>query len=145
MLINSTGLCEHRILAETQDIALGDCLDKAARAILPPELCEAPLGKALEDFAFPNGERDYTYTAPLNRQQELERRETKWGWSIGSPLAESKGGEKTSKRMAYSFSGLLSAVERLMKQRSPAFSNLMAEEARKQDLAERKDLSLIHI
>jgi N6-L-threonylcarbamoyladenine synthase len=34
--------------------------------------------------------------------------------SPGPPLAESKGGEKTSKRMAYSFAGLLTSVERFM-------------------------------
>ncbi|KAH0314795.1 peptidase M22, glycoprotease, partial [Aureobasidium melanogenum] len=31
MLIESTGLTDHKILATTGDIALGDCLDKAAR------------------------------------------------------------------------------------------------------------------
>lgn len=34
MLMNSTTLTDHRILAESQDIALGQYLDKAARAIL---------------------------------------------------------------------------------------------------------------
>jgi N6-L-threonylcarbamoyladenine synthase len=53
MLIDSAGLTDHAILAETGDIALGDCLDKAARAILPQHLLKAPYGKALEDFAFP--------------------------------------------------------------------------------------------
>lgn len=109
MLIYSTGLVEHSILAETQDIALGDCVDKAARAILPSEALKMPYGKALEDFAFPNGARDYEYVAPARRQEELERRKTKWGWGLGPPL-----GEKTPRRMIYSFAGLLSSVQRFM-------------------------------
>lgn len=114
MLIDSTDLTEHFILAETGDITLGDCLDKAARAILPQELLKAPYGRALEDFAFPHGLTDYEYTAPARRQEELELRQTRWHWGLKPVFAESKGGIKTSRRMAYSFAGLLSAVERLL-------------------------------
>lgn len=115
LLVLSSGLTKHSILAETGDIALGDCLDKAARATLPPELLKTPYGKALEDFAFPNGAADYNYIAPRNRGEELERKRTKWGWSLGAPMAESKGEGKSSRKMAYSFAGLLSSVERFMK------------------------------
>ena len=116
LLIDSKTLTEHSILAETADIAIGDCLDKAARAILPESQLTMPYGKALEDFAFPCG-TNYNYTAPAKRQDELERRPTRWGWSLGPPLAESKGGDKSSRRMVYSFAGLCSSVIRLMSQR----------------------------
>ena len=108
MLINSTELNDHFILAETQDIALGDYFDKSARAILPNEMLKTPYGKSLEDFAFPNQVEDYDYSPPTRRSDELRRRKTSWGWSLGPPLAE-----KSSKSMIYSFSGLLTAVERL--------------------------------
>ncbi|KAM3419442.1 hypothetical protein BST61_g5368 [Cercospora zeina] len=49
MLIDSCALTEHSILAETGDIALGDCLDKAARAILPTDLLRAPYDLLHED------------------------------------------------------------------------------------------------
>ena len=117
MLVNSTGLTDHQILASTGDIAIGDCLDKAARAILPPEYIKMPYGKALTDFAFPNGEVDFAYTAPTSRRKELASRQTSWGWSLGVPLAESRGHGKTSKRMIYTFAGLLTSVERFMKTR----------------------------
>lgn len=149
MLIDSAGLTEHTILAETQDIAIGDFLDKAARAILPPALLNPPYGRALERFAFHSKVRDtedktesldaseaveghrhfegaeyiqscipkYEYTAPVRRQDELERRSTEWGWALAPPLMERKGGE--SKRMVYSFAGLLTSVERLMKRDEP--------------------------
>lgn len=114
MLISSTGLTDHSILASTGDIALGDCLDKSARAILPASLMSPPYGRALETFAFPNGSDSYHYEAGHNRAREVERRKTAWAWSLGPPLAESKGG-RSSKRMAYSFSGLLTSVERFMR------------------------------
>ncbi|OQO12758.1 hypothetical protein B0A48_02222 [Cryoendolithus antarcticus] len=115
MLLRSAGLVEHHILAETGDIAIGDCLDKAARAILPVESLQPPYGKALHDFAFPAGVADYKYDPPPTRGDELSRRATKWRWSLGPPLAESKVGDKTSRRMVYSFAGLLSSVERFMR------------------------------
>jgi N6-L-threonylcarbamoyladenine synthase len=112
MLIKSTGLTDHQILATTNDIAIGDCIDKAARAILPSDVMKPPYGKALEDFAFPNGPADYNYTAPATRGEELTRRPTKWDWTLGVPLAE------RGRRMAFSFSGLLTSIERLMRQKA---------------------------
>ncbi|KAI7603685.1 peptidase M22, glycoprotease [Hortaea werneckii] len=161
MLLNSTSLTEHRTLAEAQDIAIGDFLDKAARAILPPERLRPPFGKALEEFAFCSqirkvdetmtenldiekgseyplseeviqpSEPDYSdYSPPSRRQDELESRSTRWGWALTPPLAESKGGEKSSRRMVYSFAGLLTSIERLVKRPDPLFS-----------LRERQDLA----
>ncbi|KAK3711880.1 Mitochondrial tRNAs modification protein [Vermiconidia calcicola] len=114
MLIESNSLIEHKILAATADIAIGDCLDKAARAILPSELLVPPYGRALEEFAFPNGSSDYHYIPPAGRREELERRETRWGWSLGAPLSDSHGAAKSSRRMLYSFAGLLTYVQRIM-------------------------------
>jgi len=147
MLVDSVGLTEHTILAETQDIAVGDFLDKAARAIMPPALLRPPYGGALEQFAFHtdikdvrenadkaeideadvhdgtefirSGEPRYNYTPPARRQDELQRRATAWDWSLAPPLAESKGGDKSSRRMVYSFAGLLTSIERLMKRDQP--------------------------
>lgn len=161
MLLNSTSLTEHRTLAETQDIAIGDFLDKATRAILPPERLRPPFGKALEEFAFCSqirkvdetmtenleiekgseyplseeviqpSEPDYSdYSPPSRRQDELESRSTRWGWALTPPLAESKGGDKSSRRMVYSFAGLLTSIERLVKRPDPLFS-----------LRERQDLA----
>ena len=143
MLINSTGLTEHTILAETQDTAVGDCLDKAARAILPPDALKTPYGKALEDFAFPNGSSDYDYVPPARRSDELARRKTKWNWSIAPPMGESKGGEKSSRRMAYSFAGTLSAVERFMSQEVSSNGRLTNEtrSAEAISLEERSDMA----
>lgn len=117
MLVKSAGLTEHQILATTGDIAIGDCIDKAARVLLPDDLIKPPYGKALEEFAFPAGSSDYSYVAPVRRQEELARRETRWGWSLAVPLAESKAGAKSSKRMTFSFAGLLTSIQRFMRHR----------------------------
>lgn len=117
MLVSSNSLTQHQVLAETGDIALGDCLDKAARAILPTSDLKAPYGKALEEFAFPDDTSNQAYDdykPPRGRREELERQTSPWGWSIGPPLAESKGSEKSSRRMIYSFAGVLSTVQRIM-------------------------------
>lgn len=143
-LIDSSDLTQHSILAETQDIALGDFLDKSARAILPPDQLKPPYGRALEQFAFPESSSDgsckYDYVAPTRRQEELERRQTQWGWSLGPPLSESNGREKTSKRMAFSFAGLLSSVERLM-QSKPSIETTDAGATSAMRLEERLDLA----
>ncbi|GAM83371.1 hypothetical protein ANO11243_013580 [Dothideomycetidae sp. 11243] len=111
MLISSNGLVDHRVLASTGDIAIGEYLDKSARLIVPPHLLKAPYGKALESIAFPDGATPYHYNPPKTRGQELERRESKWGWSLSPPLGESRGG-RSARRMQYSFSGVLTAVQR---------------------------------
>jgi N6-L-threonylcarbamoyladenine synthase len=56
LLIHSASLVDHRVMATTNDIAVGECLDKAARAVLPPEILQRAkstmYGALLEKFAF---------------------------------------------------------------------------------------------
>lgn len=117
LLLYSRTLTEHEVLAETADIAIGDYLDKAARAILPGSALTVPYGKALEDFVNDSDHESddslESYQPPRSRQEELCRRTTSWGWSLGPPLSESKSEEKSSRRMMFSFSGLLSSVQKL--------------------------------
>ncbi|KAI5369756.1 putative Gcp-like domain, peptidase M22, tRNA N6-adenosine threonylcarbamoyltransferase, TsaD [Septoria linicola] len=143
MLITSSGLNDHSLLAETGDIALGDCLDKSARLILPSSALKAPFGQALEDFAFPRGLDGYEYVAPTRRQEELECRMTRWGWALRPPFAESKGGLKTTRRMAFSFAGLLTAVQRLFSRPSATDGNLAHEAHSPEDITEdeRRDMA----
>ncbi|KAK4555071.1 Mitochondrial tRNAs modification protein [Recurvomyces mirabilis] len=142
MLLESKGLVQHSTLAETHDIALGELLDKAARVILPAHLLVSPYGGALEKFAFHTIVRNssddldeiakakglqrkffsnsceprYDYAAPRTQQGFMDRRTTDWGWSLTPPLVERKGGE--SKRMEFSFAGLLTSIERLVAARA---------------------------
>ncbi|KAK3179026.1 hypothetical protein OEA41_001165 [Lepraria neglecta] len=116
LLLYSSALTTHSILATTTDIAIGDCIDKIARLVLPPRITnsttEIMYGRLLERFAFPNGSYDYNYTAPTTRGEEIKRKETKWVWTIVPPLAETRSGSK-SRSMEFTFSGLGSAVRRI--------------------------------
>lgn len=116
LLVHSRELVDHDILATTTDIAIGDCIDKIARLVLPPDVLEdggdIMYGRHLERFAFPNGPADHNYTAPTTRAEEIARKTTKWGWALVPPLAETRSGSK-SKAMEFTFSGLNSAVKRI--------------------------------
>ncbi|KAL2866229.1 N(6)-L-threonylcarbamoyladenine synthase family protein [Aspergillus lucknowensis] len=114
LLVNSTSLTSHSILATTADIALGESLDKVAREILPPSLLATSkntmYGKILEQFAFPNGAADYAdYTTPRTRGEEIARakRESAYGWSITTPFAETR-------QLAFSFAFLATAVNSII-------------------------------
>src|SRR5690348_9286502 len=56
ILIDSTSLIDHAILGSTDDIAVGECLDKVARVVLPVEQLQTAkstmYGALLETFAF---------------------------------------------------------------------------------------------
>lgn len=119
MLVHSKALAEHATLAATSDVAIGDAIDKIARVVLPPESLttrDTMYGRLLERFAFPSGACEYRYVAPARRGAELARKPTRWGWSIGVPLAETRSGLK-SKSMEYTFTGIQSACTRIARER----------------------------
>ena len=132
LLVHSTSLTAHQILATTADIAIGDCLDKCARHILPPHFLatsnDTMYGRLLELFAF-RSSAPYEYTAPPRRAEELARKSTKWGWAFAAPLAETRSGSK-SKSMEFSFTGTGSAVKRIVEDR--AKEGGMGEEERRE-------------
>jgi len=111
MLIRSQSLTEHPTLASTVDIAIGDCIDKIARHVLPQEVLDTSkstmYGPILEQFAFPSGAADYKYTPPGSRQEEIMPRTSEYGWSITAPFAESRA-------LKYSFVGIDSTVRRIV-------------------------------
>ncbi|KAF2643494.1 hypothetical protein P280DRAFT_467521 [Massarina eburnea CBS 473.64] len=72
LLIHTTSLTENAIIGTTTDIAIGECLDKVARVVLPPNVLQSAgstmYGALLETFAFP--EKKYPQKdkpEPLNR------------------------------------------------------------------------------
>ena len=116
LLVNSTTLTDHEVLAETGDTAIGDTIDKAARVILPESLIQSKKGTAygrlLEQFAFPNGPQDYAdYRPPLTRADEIIPHKSDWGWSLTTPLAKSRD-------LRFSFSGLATSIENIVKEKT---------------------------
>ena len=117
LLARSCAPTRHRVLADTIDIALGDMLDKAARALLPAAALEAAgpvvvYGRLLEQFCFPGGggDAEWAYHAPRTRARldEAARRRALWGdWALPVPLAHVRPD-------AFSFAGLGSALQRVL-------------------------------
>jgi N6-L-threonylcarbamoyladenine synthase len=158
LLIQSSSLMDHHLLGTTNDIAIGEYLDKVARILLPTELLyttkSTMYGALLEQFAFAQNEHeeidvhghkngssmsvpqpstsigasgcpaeqylkttegDYNwYEVPSNHEEALKTSVTKWGWSLNQPLITSHGGTKVN-NVELSFSGLLTAVERVIR------------------------------
>ncbi|KAI4209288.1 MAG: hypothetical protein LQ349_009560, partial [Xanthoria aureola] len=100
----------------TMDVAIGDCIDKMARHILPAgvieDSAEMMYGRLLEHFAFPSGPSDHWYIVPRTRAEDLSQKPSIWGWALTAPLSRTRSGSR-SKDMAFSFAGLGSAIERI--------------------------------
>ncbi|KAI0847595.1 glycoprotease family protein [Daldinia vernicosa] len=119
LLVLSRSLTNHSILAEAQNIAVGDMLDKCARDIVPASELAASSSSSgvmyaahLERFAFPDGPSDYasSYVPPSARAQEIKIYDSGLGWKLTPPLSESLG-------MSFEFAGLNGQVIKVMMER----------------------------
>ncbi|KAI1802021.1 glycoprotease family protein [Daldinia bambusicola] len=115
LLVLSRSLTDHAILAEAQNIAIGDMLDKCARDIIPASELAAADGVMyaahLERFAFPNGPADFarSYAPPAARADEIKIFDSGRGWKLTPPLSERAG-------MSFEFAGLNGQVIKVMMQ-----------------------------
>ena len=128
MLVNSSSVTDHTVMASSTDIAIGECLDKSAREILPQALLQASkstmYGKALEQFAFPNGSEDYAdYRPPMTRTEEIAKRPTQYGWYLTPPFANTRD-------LEFSFSSIASKVKRIVSQKAEQTGQEMSHEER---------------
>ncbi|KAK8161521.1 glycoprotease family protein [Phyllosticta citrichinensis] len=118
LIIRSNSLESHQVLSSTTDRAIGQCLDKAGRLIVPENLVDAwgdtMYARLLERFAFPNGPKDYDYRPPKNRGEELGKRITSWSWGFQPPMGASPAGLRACS-MDMSFAGTLSSVENFIR------------------------------
>ena len=109
MLVHSKALCDHEILANTTDIAIGDMIDKCARDILPRSvLASAPdvmYGPLLERFAFPDGAKS---------KSKSDAPDHLYDWKISTPYARSGTNGASSLMKSFSYSGIGSIVKRTM-------------------------------
>lgn len=121
ILVHSKSLTDHKIMASSDDIAMGETLDKAAREILPASLLQGAkntmYGKALEQFVFPNGRADFAdYRPPMNRGEEVVKRQSRWGWSVTTPFANTRA-------LQLSFSSVSSMVGKIVKDKNGDLSH----------------------
>lgn len=129
-LVHSASLTDHRIVATTGDIAIGNLLDQTARVILPPDVLQASpdvmYGRQLEAFAFPNTSTSTsTIPSPSNNQDDVIPRQhadffrpatrrqdeitdvpSGYEWTVPLPF-------RNSRRLAYSFSSIHTHVHRI--------------------------------
>lgn len=116
LLVLSRALNDHAILAEAQNIAVGDMLDKCARAIVPPgEIAagaDVMYGPMLERFAFPDVDAslDYDYAPPPTRADEIRIFDSGCGWHLTPPLSGTT-------EMAYEFAGLNGQILKILLER----------------------------
>ncbi|KAJ5183170.1 hypothetical protein N7492_000786 [Penicillium capsulatum] len=121
ILVHSQSLTDHSIMASSDDIAMGEALDKAARDILPASLLQGAkntmYGKTLEQFVFPNGKSDFAdYRPPMNRGEEVVKRQSPWGWSVTTPFANTRA-------LQLSFSSVSSMVGKIVKDKNGDLSH----------------------
>lgn len=113
MLVYSKGLVEHKIIATTGDIAVGDELDKCGRLILPKHvqdtLPDTGYAKYLSTYAF-EGYDFEDWPIPKSRSDELDMSLNKFGWKIPIPLVRTRD-------LAFSFAGISSSVKRILESR----------------------------
>lgn len=120
ILVRSKDLVNHKIMVSTSDYAIGDCLDKIGRAVLPQDVMETSssvsYGPLLESFAFPNGASDYEYTPPRSSREEnrLANIPSAFGWCIPVPFVHTRGGTKQN-ALEFSFTGVESQSTRICK------------------------------
>lgn len=135
LLVLSRALHDHAVLAEAPNIAVGNMLDKCARALVPASAiaqgANVMYGPLLERFAFPGSvpasspsspspspspdtkpdyDYDYDYTPPRTRADERQVYDSGRGWFLTPPLA---GAAHTG----YEFSGLNGQVLKVLLER----------------------------
>ncbi|EPE26278.1 Actin-like ATPase [Glarea lozoyensis ATCC 20868] len=119
ILVHSKGLCDHEILAETNDLAIGDMLDKTARDILPEAILKsAPdvmYARSLEAFAFPE-----EGTSQYERFEKERRKSSKplYGWTVNTPYAKLGPRIAATYKHEFSFSGIGSCVKGIAQART---------------------------
>jgi N6-L-threonylcarbamoyladenine synthase len=176
LLIHSTSLADHRVLGTTNDIAVGEFLDKVARIVLPADVLKQSestmYGALLETFVFPEapteknigngpsppsgasgysaaeylntfGHRYDWYQVPLNHEEASRKNITRWGWAFNQPLTKANGGIKVNS-IELSFTGLLTAVERVVRHQTNPVTKKSSKVERASDdinLEERVDIA----
>ena len=121
MLVHSRSLCDHGILANTADIAIGDMIDKCSRDILPGDILESSssvmYGPMLEAFAFPKQAKSYEYDAPSSINGLRETHDAGYGWKISHPYSPRGPGGSWINSEVFSYSGIGSCVKGIIRQR----------------------------
>lgn len=115
MILHSQGLTDHKIMATTVDVAIGDALDKCGRFLLPEQIKQAmpdtSYARYLSEYAFSDQNSFENWPIPRTRGAEIEKPTNEFGWVMQTPLSKSRN-------LEFSFSSVPTAVERIWNERS---------------------------
>lgn len=128
MLIHSKSLTEHKTLATTCNIAVGEALDKIGRLILPErvhaDIKDVTYAKHLTTYAYPSPADYASYRAPATRGAEcVTAPPNGFGWHIPTPFFDTR-------HLGFSFSAIESEVRRLFRGRTTTTRPEVTEEER---------------
>jgi N6-L-threonylcarbamoyladenine synthase len=88
--------------------------DCSISSISPPKAPQIAAGISAERYVQISSHGYSWYEIPRNHEEALEKATTKWGWALNQPLVTAHGGVKVNS-IELSFSGLLTAVERIVR------------------------------
>ncbi|KAK0108635.1 hypothetical protein ONS95_003428 [Cadophora gregata] len=118
MLVHSQSLCNHEILANTTDIAIGDMIDKCARDILPPSYLEGAkdvmYGPLLESFAFPDAQPEFQYVPPKSFGSPRHPMNQSYNWKLLPPYSTPGREGPKGHADAFTYSGTGAAVRKIV-------------------------------
>jgi N6-L-threonylcarbamoyladenine synthase len=118
MLVHSRSLCEHEILADTTDMAVGDMIDKTAREVLPPSCLQSAsdvmYGKLMESFAFPGEKPLHDYVPPSSFTRPRGSHLPGYEWTINPPYCAPGPEGSIRYADAFTFSGIGSSIKGIM-------------------------------
>ena len=127
ILLHSTGLTEHAVMASTMDTAVGEALDKIGRLVLPAdrlaEVTDTAYAKHLTQYAFKEAAEYSSYQVAEKRGDEMNKMPNKFGWTVQTPYADTK-------ELAFSFSGIASRIQALFEERQAAVEGGISDEER---------------
>lgn len=115
LLVHTQSTTAHDILCSTEDIPIGNCLDRCAKAILPQAVLSShnnvSYGPALESFANSN---THLYNAPANNKESNKIKDTPYDWKLTPPYCTEHSSEEKRARMAWNFSSIITQVTRFL-------------------------------
>ncbi|KUJ18507.1 uncharacterized protein LY89DRAFT_717121 [Mollisia scopiformis] len=121
MLVHSRSLCDHEIIANTTDIAIGDMIDKCARDILPPPYLasakDVMYGKLLETFVFPQQPSRYDYTPPSSFTRTRTSTDPTHDWVINPPYQAPGNQGSIGHAHSFTYSGIGSSTRRVLERK----------------------------
>ena len=126
MLVHSQSLCNHEILANTTDLAIGDMIDKCARDILPSSYLEGAAdvmyGRLLETFAFPDTQPHFNYIPPKSFGSPRQAAGQIYDWKLLPPYSTPGREGRKKYADAFTYSGIGTSIKKIVEQ-APAMDD----------------------